>query len=597
MTASAWAGPQRRLRTTTFLLIAAFSAVLAVGIYTLVVMERLELDTIDERFHVRGAQPAPSSVAVVAVDDTTFSELPDQWPYPRSLHAKVMDRLKDDGAKVIAFDVEFNEESDPEEDQKLIDAIDRNRPVVLATSETDDQGRSTVLGGDDVVASVGAKTGHSGFRPDGAEVYRKVAYRLGGLDTFAVTSAELAMGRRVSPARFTEPDGEAWIDFPGPPKTVETVPYSRVLNGDFGPGTFKDRVVVVGAAASRLQDVHPTSTTRRDNLMAGPEIQAAAIDTVLRDLPLQSAPGWAKVLLVIAMSIVMPLLAIVLRFGYALGAAVVLSILYPAAAKFAFDGGLVLPVAVPLFGLMIATIFSTAGHALMSAAERQRTRDVFARFVPEAVVDDVLAQTGDDLRLGGQRRDGTVLFCDLRGFTSFAERLEPARVIEVLNVYLSEMSDAIMEREGTIVAFMGDGIMAVFGAPIAREDHADRALAAAQDMLTVRLPRFNDWLRDHEFEHEFRMGIGLNSGSVMSGNVGSPTRVEYTAIGDTTNTASRIESMTKDEGVQLLVSEATRAALTDAAARETLAEVARREVRGRSEAIGLWRLAADEPAT
>jgi adenylate cyclase len=271
--------------------------------------------------------------------------------------------------------------------------------------------------------------------------------------------------------------------------------------------------------------------------MAGPEIQANAIDTVLRGLPLQSAPGWLDVLLIVALSIVMPLLAVVVRFGYALGAAVVLSVLYPVIAKFAFDGGLILPIAVPLIGLMIATVFASAGHALFSAAERQRTRDVFARFVPEAVVDNVLSQAGDDLRLGGQRRDGTVLFCDLRGFTSFAEWLEPARVIEVLNVYLSEMSDAIMEREGTIVAFMGDGIMAVFGAPLAREDHADRALAAAEDMLTVRLPRFNHWLHKHGFEHEFRMGIGLNSGSVMSGNVGSPTRMEYTAIGDTTNTA------------------------------------------------------------
>ncbi len=184
-----------------------------------------------------------------------------------------------------------------------------------------------------------------------------------------------------------------------------------------------------------------------------------------------------------------------------------------------------------------------------------------------------------------------MLFCDLRGFTSFAERLEPDRVIDVLNQYLSEMSDAIMEREGTIVAFMGDGIMAVFGAPLARDDHADRAVAAAQDMLTVRLPRFNDWLFKHGFEDEFRMGIGLNSGSVMSGNVGSSTRVEYTAIGDTTNTASRIESMTKDEGLQLLLSGATRAAITDEAVRATLREVAERAVRGRDEPIVVWTLA------
>lgn len=587
-----------RLRRTTFLVIGISSAAVAVGTYAFNAMDGLELGTVDTRFAVRGAEPEPASVAVVAIDDETLSES-EFWPFPRSEHAKVIDRLRLDGAKLVAYDVEFLEETNPQEDTTLAEALRRKRPVVLAASEVDERGRSTVLGGDEVVKRFGARTANPGFRTDRAEVYRTMPYALDHLKSFGVVSAELAQGqgRTISPARFTEPDQEAWIDYAGPPGTVRTVPFGQVLRGDFKPGTFKDRIVVVGASAGNLQDRHPTSTTRDDDLMSGPEIQANAISTALRDLPLQSVPAWAELLLVVVLSIAVPLLAVVVRFGYALIGAVVLGLGYLAAAQAAFGSGAIVPVAVPLFGLALATVFSTAAHALMSAAERQRTRDVFARFVPEAVVDDVLAQTGDDLRLGGQRREGTVLFCDLRGFTSFAERLEPARVIEVLNVYLSEMSDAIMEREGTIVAFMGDGIMAVFGAPIARADHADRALAAAQDMLSVRLPRFNDWLRDHGFEHEFRMGIGLNSGSVMSGNVGSPTRVEYTAIGDTTNTASRIESMTKDEGVQLLVSEATRDALHDADARGGLTEVARREVRGRSEAIGLWRLAADEPAS
>lgn len=586
--------PRKRLRTTTFLLIALFSAAIAVGVYGLDAMERLELDTVDQRFDARAEQPEPSDVAVVGIDDETFDVLDLQWPFPRSLHGQVIDRLTRDGAKVIAYDVQFTEPSDdPDEDDALIASVKRSGRVVLVTDATDDDGSTNVFGGDEAVRAARARVGHSGYPQDAKSVIRVVPYRLDGLRSLAVVTAELASGERVTDRRFTEPERSAWIDFAGPPGSVKTVPFSRVLRGQFAPGTFKDRVVVVGAEASTLQDVHPTSTTAADDAMAGPEIQANSIRTVLAGLPLQSAPEWARVLLVVLLSIVVPLLAIMVRFGYALLVAVVLVIAYPLVAKIAFDGGLVLPVAVPLFGLAIATVFATAGHALMTAAERQRTRDLFARFVPEAVVDDVLAQTGDDLRLGGQRREGTVLFCDLRGFTSFAERLEPSRVIEVLNVYLSEMSDAIMEREGTIVAFMGDGIMAVFGAPIARDDHADRALAAAHDMLTVRLPRFNAWLAEHGFDHAFRMGIGLNSGSVMSGNVGSSTRVEYTAIGDTTNTASRIESMTKDEGVQLLVSEATRDALTDAAARGDLSEVARREVRGRSESIGLWTLRAE----
>ena len=127
-------------------------------------------------------------------------------------------------------------------------------------------------------------------------------------------------------------------------------------------------------------------------------------------------------------------------------------------------------------------------------------------------------------------------------------------MIEVLNRYLSEMSDAILDHGGTLVAYMGDGIMAVFGAPIAQADHADRALSTAREMLAVRLPRFNEWLRAQELGEGFRMGIGLNSGMVMSGNVGSERRVEYTAVGDTTNTAARIEQLTKGTPHQLLLS-------------------------------------------
>ncbi len=136
----------------------------------------------------------------------------------------------------------------------------------------------------------------------------------------------------------------------------------------------------------------------------------------------------------------------------------------------------------------------------------------------------------DGVRLGGVRGEATVMFSDLRGFTSFSETLEPERVIESLNSYLTEMSEAILDHGGTLVAYMGDGIMAVFGAPLKQADHADRALEAAREMLD-RMGGFNDWLREQGLNDGFKMGIGLNSGPVMSGNVGSERRLEYTALG------------------------------------------------------------------
>jgi adenylate cyclase len=158
----------------------------------------------------------------------------------------------------------------------------------------------------------------------------------------------------------------------------------------------------------------------------------------------------------------------------------------------------------------------------------------------------------------------------------------------VLNHYLGEMSDAILEHGGTLVSYMGDGIMAVFGAPIEQEDQADRALAAAQEMLNVRLPRFNRWMRDRGLGEGYRMGIGLNTGPVMVGNVGHERRLEYTAVGDTTNTSSRIEGMTKGTPFAVLVAESTYERL--AARPPRLVYVDELEVRGREQRIKLWGL-------
>ena len=227
------------------------------------------------------------------------------------------------------------------------------------------------------------------------------------------------------------------------------------------------------------------------------------------------------------------------------------------------------------------------------AFEREQARDAFARFVPEAVVDQVLADA-EGVRLGGVRGEATVMFSDLRGFTSFSETLEPERVIEALNRYLTEMSEAILDHGGTLVAYMGDGIMAVFGAPLKQDDHADRALEAAREMLS-RMDGFNGWLREQDLHDGFKMGIGLNSGAVMSGNVGSERRLEYTALGDTTNTAARLEGMTKGTPHQLYISDTTKQKLTRAP--DDLVQVGEAEVRGRKAKVLLWSLRdGDAPA-
>jgi class 3 adenylate cyclase len=234
--------------------------------------------------------------------------------------------------------------------------------------------------------------------------------------------------------------------------------------------------------------------------------------------------------------------------------------------------------------LLRARINAGLNKRRLGELERARVRDVFARFLPESIVDEVLLRADGAARLGGVRLIGTALFTDLRGFTTFAESTPPDRVIEVLNRFLTEMTDAVLDNGGTLVTYLGDGLLAVFGAPIACDDHADRALATAREMLHERLPRFNEWLRTVRHDG-FDIGIGVSSGPLMSGNVGSERRLEYTAIGDTVNTAARIEAHTKLVPHAALVSEATRDLLTRD---DGLVFVDEITLRGRTKSTRLW---------
>jgi adenylate cyclase len=372
---------------------------------------------------------------------------------------------------------------------------------------------------------------------------------------------------------------------------MRSVSFATAVNGHLPPHFFRDRIVVVGATAPSLQDIHPTSA---DSQMPGAEIQANAIDTVLRGMPLATVPGWVAVALIIVMSAVVPFLLLYVGMLTAGAVAVALGLALAAAAQLSFNGGWVIPFVDPLLGLVLSTGGALAAQLVTVAFERIWVRDLFARFVPENVVDEVLASAGGP-RLGGVELMGTVMFIDLRGFTTLAESLTPTRVIDILNHYLSEMSDAILDNGGTLVAYLGDGIMAVFGAPLPQDDHADRALRAAREMLDVRLPRFNAWLRQEGISDGVKMGIGLNSGHVMSGNVGSERRIEYTVVGDTTNTASRIEGLTKGTPHQLLLAGSTKDALVTPAS--DLIHVGETDIRGRVGKLQLWSIGPEqEPA-
>jgi adenylate cyclase len=564
---------------------------LALVAYATNLLRPLELDSVDARFTLRGAQPAPENFVVVEIDAATFVALQEQWPFPRSLHARLIDELSAGGARAIGYDVQFSEPTEVEEDNALIEAVARAGNVVLATTEVDDQGRGNVFGGADL-SEFNTRAANALLPPDPGSVMRRATFAVDGLESFAVATAEVALGRQLSPKPADESD---WIDFRGPPGTFRSVSFSDVLNGEVPASTFRDRIVVVGPSAPVLHDVHATPTAR-DELMSGVELQANTIWTVLNGYPLQSAPPVLVAVLIAFFGFLAPVASLRLSFVTTILLATTAGVAFTVATQLAFEQGIVVPFTYPMGALVISTVGAIGTHYSVAAFERARTRDVFSRFVPEEVVNQVLARTDRDLRLGAVDVVGTIMFTDLRGFTTFSERLEATCVIDVVNVYLSEMSEAILGHGGTLVSYAGDGIMALWGAPIDQPDHADRAVAAAKEMVSVRLPRVNAFVRERGYGDGFRMGIGVHSGAFIAGNIGSERRLEYTAIGDTVNAASRIEGLTKGTRHMLLFSEATRVLMANEPT-EDIVFVADHKIRGRQATIALLSLeSASDPS-
>jgi len=578
------AGPSRsgtRLRVALFLAVGMAMTGLGLVAYGTNVFRDLDLRSVDARFSIRGKQAAPSNIVVVKVDDKTFSDLRTRWENFRPLHARLIRRLKKDGAKVIVYDVQFTEPSAPgheEDDNKLINAVADTGNVVLATTGL------PVFGSNDVVRENRGTVGSANFPHDPGDYFRRMRYEVEGLKTLAVAAVERATGKPV------EPFPTIWIDYRGPVETFKSVSFSDALRGKTPPGYFRNKIVVVGPWASTFQDQHPVSFGT--DPMPGPEIQANAISTVLRGEPLNSVSGWVNLALIIGLGLLAPLSGLRFSLRGTLAISLVAAVLFMVLTQWLFQRGEIISFVYPFGTLVLSSVGALGAHYLLAAFERERVRDVFSRFVPEAVVEQVLARTDSDLRLGGVSLESTVMFTDLRGFTTFSEALPPARVIECLNVYLSEMTDAILAHGGTLVSYEGDGIMAVFGAPIEQVDHADRAVAASREMLTERLSKFNAYLREQELSDGFKMGIGLNTGMVVSGNVGSERRLEYTAIGDTTNTASRLQGMTKGQSHLLFFADTTRERLQNEL--EDIVFIDEFEVRGRSQAVKIWSI---EPAS
>ncbi|MBU1448826.1 adenylate/guanylate cyclase domain-containing protein [Patescibacteria group bacterium] len=505
------------------------------------------------------------SVVIVAIDDASLGVI-GRWPWPRSVHAKLIRTLSEAGASAIAYDVNFPEPSDEWEDASLADAIRQAGNVVLPVelSVIEVAGRlvfdpAATLTPIPILTSVARAIGHSNTPMDPDGVVRRVPVGIHAPDGSEVRAFSVQALDITSPdidVRKASMDRayRVVIGYAGPPKrTYQTVAAADVLAGAVPPAVFRGRAVFVGSTAPDLHDdrLVPTSD---GTPMPGVEIHASFYDTLKNAGWLTPIPPYALAGGLFLVALLVALLAAFLHARIGAPLTVVLWIALLISAFFLFDRGWIMDVVWPTLAIAFSYAAVTLERRITSDRERARLRDAISRYVTPSVVSRILKDPST-LKLGGEKRRMSVLFSDIRGFTSIAEGMPPERLVEVMNLYLTRMTDVVFEHEGVLDKYIGDAVMAFWNAPIDQKDHALRSVRTAVAMQE----EVTDLNRSKLLPKgvKLKIGIGINTGDMIVGNMGSEARFDYTVIGDDVNLASRLESLTKEYDVGILVSEAT----------------------------------------
>jgi adenylate cyclase len=329
------------------------------------------------------------------------------------------------------------------------------------------------------------------------------------------------------------------------------------------PSRFKGKTVIVGATAAGLYDLHSTPVGVEGTSYGGGgdypgmEIYATLLSNLYQGHYLQDFSGGWVYLLVLLLSAIGAGLVVVWsgRIGRASAALLGTAVLYLGVTFAAFYYLLWwVPVVAPSLGLVSGFFVTAAVSYAVEGRKRRELRGLFQRYVSPQVVDEVV-ENPEAMELGGEEVQGTVFFSDIEGFTSVAEQLSPREVVQELNEYFGIATDVVLDHRAMVDKFIGDAIMAVFGAPVRHEDHAAQACLAALEMNRVLSEHYSN-SEDSE-RPPFRSRIGIHTGRIVVGNIGTERRVDYTAIGDAVNVAARLEAANKQYGTRVLVSDST----------------------------------------
>ncbi len=356
------------------------------------------------------------------------------------------------------------------------------------------------------------------------------------------------------------------------------------------PAVFKDAIVFVGVTAAGLHDVFvtPLGTTGK---IPGAQIHATVMDQLLSHTALVKAPGWAVTALTAALALAVAFLTVLLPMRWGALSSLALAAAVAVASVAVFAAGTWVPLVPGLFGVVFASVGGLAWQYFVEGRDKRQVTQLFSRYVSKDVFDQVLANPAL-AELGGRRRTMSVLFSDMRGFTAMTERGDPEALVAQLNEYFSRMVEVVFANQGTVDKFVGDMVMALFGAPLDDPDHADHAVATAVDMVRALEVLNARWVQ--EGRPALGIGIGVNSGEMIAGNIGSASIRSYTVIGDAVNLGARLESLNKEKGTTIIVSAATVALLKTPPPMRPLGSVV---VKGKSVAVEIFEVLADgQPA-
>jgi len=553
-----------------------------------------ENSTRDWFFARQRDSPALKTVAVVGFDDKTLEHF-NEAKLNHRFHAKLVDRLSACGVRAIAFDFAFLSEAkeDPEQHRIFAEACRRSGKVVIGTILADAAPDAVVERMREPIAPLVAASDGRGvlFHPlDTDSVIRRATLWFGSASraTYALALQAYLTAEEVSaddvsvlPSAIEIVYGRQKQTIPlqggrnmliwsaGAAGTVDSYSYVDVLEGRVPEGALADRVVFVGPTATIFQDIRLvpaySQATGTANSMTGVEIHAHTYLTIAEGLApggnfFRALPSWAGVALMVLCGLLTALSTSALDVRVSVLAPIVWSLLYVLLAYWYLVLGLQVlpPMSGPILSIVAVYLAVIVSLYLEERRGRLQVRHVFQHYVPSHVIERLERDPGL-LQAPGQKQVLTILFSDIRSFTTLAERIGPEATVSLLNHYFEAMTQVILACDGKIDKFIGDAILAVFGEPVSMGNHAAQALQAGIGMRRA-LRELND---DPDFrailqsDEALDIGIGINTGEVIVGNLGAAQRKDYTVIGDAVNLCSRLEGLAKGDNPRLILSEAT----------------------------------------